>query len=172
MKRYIQRIFFGLVIIALAQATWHYQRLPERVATHFALTGEADGWMPRGEHMAFQVGTVTFVAVFLLGLARFSHKLPDHFINLPHREHWLAPKNRAATFDWLAGMLLGLGSVLLLFFIALFQMLFEANLAPVPRLALQPLPFFAGLFVFFTALVVLLMFRFRRPPTEPGKRRR
>ena len=172
MKRILPVIFSLLVVAALAQAGWQHGRLPERVASHFGFDGRADGWMTRDELVASQAGLVLCLAALIGGLARFTSKVPDRFINLPHREHWLAPGRRAETFGWLERLLLGLGSLLLLFFGWLFQQTFEANLLPEPRLSLQLLPLMVSLFVFTTGLVTMLMFRFRLPPGAARSRRR
>ncbi len=173
MKRFIQGLFVLIVMAALAQAAWHHQHLPERVATHFDQEGHPDDWSSRDTHIAFQVGIVLGIAGLMLVLARFNIRLPDKFINIPHREYWLAPARRAATCDWIAGILLAIGCVLTLFLGFVYQQVYEANLLPEPRLALQLLPLIVGLFIFGTSLVVMLMFRFGRPPepTRRGRRR-
>ncbi len=171
MKRTAQWLLLALVAASLAQAAWQHARLPERVATHFDLAGQANGWMARDTHTAFHVGTVLFITGLMFGLARFLPKLPDQLINLPHREHWLAPERRAATFEWMAGLLLGLGCIAQIVFLFIFQQVYEANLMPEPKLPLKAGPFFIGLFGFIAGLVALLMFRFRLPWREPGNRR-
>ncbi len=163
MKRTAQWLLLALVVASLAQAAWQHARLPERVATHFDLEGKANGWMARDTHTAFHAGTVLFIATLMFGLARFLPKLPNQYVNLPHREHWLAPERRVATIKWMAGLLLGLGCICQIVFLFIFQQVYEANLMPVPSLPLKAVPFSIGMFVFIAGLVALILYRFRRP---------
>ena len=38
-----------------------WERMPERLAVHFDWSGAADGWMSRGESLAFDAGVLLFV---------------------------------------------------------------------------------------------------------------
>ena len=38
-----------------------WDRIPERLAVHFTLAGEPDGWMSRGQSLAFDLGILLFV---------------------------------------------------------------------------------------------------------------
>jgi len=88
--------------------------LPARVATRFDAAGRANGWMDRANHLLFMelfgLGLPLFIAA-LFYLIRF---LPAHGFNLPHRDHWLAPERRGATYAfifvrglWLSCLTLG-----------------------------------------------------------------
>jgi len=89
--------------------------LPDCVATHFGASGAANGWMSRDAYRTFMLisGPVTAFFPLLVGLAMRS--APARFINLPHRDYWLAPERRDATFAWLRGHMSWLCILLLLF---------------------------------------------------------
>jgi Na+/proline symporter len=163
-KNVLQALFLALVASALAQAVWQHDRLPERVATHFNAAGEANGWMSRDGQTAWHIGAVLFIAGLLEGIAWLSPRLPAQYINLPHRDYWLAPERRAATQAWLAGLTLGLGCAIILFFIGLFHLVYRANLAgsvlPVVPVGLLSL----GLLLTVGFVILGVLARFARPP--------
>ncbi len=71
--------------------------LPDRVATHFGIDGQPNGWMTRS-------GYIAFISAFGLGLPAFtiiaaflSRFLPSWMINIPNRDYWLAPERRPYT---------------------------------------------------------------------------
>jgi len=75
--------------------------LPERIATHFGIGGQPNGWMSRSGYVAFissfGVGLPLFLVVVFV-LCRF---LPVWTVNIPHREYWLSPERRSQTYDYL-----------------------------------------------------------------------
>ena len=164
MKRPLQVLFLALVLAALAQVFWQHDRLPERVATHFNAAGQANGWMTRGQHAAWHVITLLFLAGLFQGIAWLQPRLPREYVNLPHREYWLAPERAAATHAWVAGAVLLLGCALMLFFIALFQLIYQANLSTPPRLNLAVWWLTGGLLTVLAGVMIVLLAKFGRKP--------
>lgn len=169
MPRAAKILFLIIVAIALLQAGWHYAHLPETVATHFDLEGKANGWMPRGNHFALQAGLVIVLGVLFGNGGRLLHRLPDRFINIPHRDYWLAKERRQTTLAALDSMFGALGIVVLGFFMAMFQQIYLANFTG--TLTLKMTPLIIGQFVFIVGLICIMMFRFR-PPSNQGPRQR
>jgi len=162
-RRLAQILFFTATFTALALAVRQHGSLPERVATHFGANGQPDGWMSRDSHTLGQVGITIFMAGLFFSLSLFLPRVPDRFINLPHRDYWLAPSRRAATFAWLAAMFLWLGALLQAFLGHVFREVWRANLAARPELRLNSLWLQISLFLLVVGLVITLLFRFRRP---------
>lgn len=165
MKHSLPILFLLLALAVSAQALWQHDRLPERVATHFNLAGQADGWMSRDNQTKAHIGLVLFIAVLLEGLARLSPRLPDGLVNLPHRDHWLAPGRRAATHAWLAGLFRLIGCVLMMFFFALFHLVYRANLSSTPMLTGPAGLLVGGLLATVGLLLAAVFLRFARPPS-------
>lgn len=164
MKHLLPVLFLSLVLAVITQAFWQHDRLPERVATHFNLAGQADGWMSRDNQTKAHLGLVLFIAVMLEALARLSPRLPDGLVNLPHRDHWLAPERRAATHAWLAGLIRLIGCVLMAFFLALFHLVYRANLSGTPMLTAPAGLLVGSLLAIIGLLLVGVFLRFARPP--------
>lgn len=90
---------------------WAYPRLPERVATHFSLTGIPDGFSGRAEFVMWYSLMLVLVASGLLVLARVLPRMPPELINIPHREHWLEPPRRASTLRYVERLVLEITAV-------------------------------------------------------------
>jgi XapX domain-containing protein len=138
-------------------------RLPERVATHFGLEGQPDGWMDRTAHLrcmaVFGLAFPLFVPAICYGL-RF---LPDRFFNLPHRDYWLAPQRRPETMAYLYRHSLWFASLALGFVIGIHYSVIKANSLMPPHLPAPLILGVAGGFLAGTAVwVVKMLSHFRR----------
>jgi hypothetical protein len=162
-RRLARILFFAATLTALALAARQHGSLPERVATHFGADGTANGWMSRDGHSVGQIAITFFVAGLFYVLTLALPRLPDRFVNLPHRDFWLAPKRRAETFAWLSSMLFWLGALLQSFLAYVFHEVWRANLSIPPALRLNSLWLQLSLFILTAGLVITLLFRFRRP---------
>jgi uncharacterized membrane protein len=164
MKRLLQAAFLALVLVAWSQAIWQRAHLPERVASHFNSAGDANGWMTRNAQLGWQIGTVTFVAALLQGIAMLQPRLPTAFINVPNRDYWLAPSRRAASDARIGNMVRSIGCLVLLFFIALFHLVYLANLSPAPRLSPVLGSLSALLLLAIVGIVATTVLHFARKP--------
>ena len=165
MNRVVTVIFAGLVVLSVAQALWQHNGLPETVASHFDARGKANGWMSRGTQTAWHLGTVFFMAAMFEGIARLNRRIPDEFINIPHRDYWLAPARRADTIAGLGTLVRLMGCVLLAFFIGVFHQIYRINTGGgdiTLAVALLSLAMLAALGVIFGTFII----RLTRPPTD------
>ncbi len=131
----ISMLTFVLIEIAVAAfiATTTGQ-LPDRVASHFAAGGLPNGWMTRDGYLAFMLAfAVLLPAIVVAGVAVVPH-LSHRRIKIPHRDYWLAPERRAATFSSLASRACWLGCLIALFLAGLHYAILEANATVPPRL--------------------------------------
>jgi uncharacterized membrane protein len=163
-KNAFQAVFVALVLAALGQTLWQHDRLPERVAAHFNSSGQADGWMRRGLHTAWHVGTVLFLTAIFQGLAFLPSRLPKEYINLPHRDLWLAPERAAATHARVRSTVLLMGCAVMVFFIALFHLSYRANLTSQPRLGGAVWWLTGGLLAVVFGATAALLAKFGRKP--------
>ncbi len=140
------------------------QSLPPVVASHFAASGRANGFMPRSAYL----GLILFIAVGVPLLLAFVHRLvrfvPPHLVNLPNRDYWLAPERVTETLAFLQNHGIYLSVLLTAFLCFIHWLVVDAN-------RLQPPHFSASLFVTGLALFLLavsiwigvLIVHFRRP---------
>jgi uncharacterized membrane protein len=137
--------------------------LPPVMASHFDAQGRADGFQGRSAFVLTAVGMqLGFLAVFAL-LPWLIERMPARLINLPHRDHWLAPERKAQTvarmavlLDWFALATVGLLA-------ATFELVLRANLEQRP-LANGPMwLLLASYFVFLALWIARFVRAFPRP---------
>lgn len=156
--------FLGVTIVAcFGQLIYWYPLLPDVVPSHFDGNGNADGSMSRPAYVAL-IGALQLL--FLVGLPLLGMsigKLPNSMINIPNKEHWLAPERRDQTmtvnlhflivFGWMSGWLM-------------FSIFHLTSLVAVEvRETINPEFYFVmGVFVIaMFGAVVWLLLRFRKP---------
>lgn len=138
--------------------------LPDRVATHFNLQGEPDGWMNRSSHLLFFSVIGVVLPLGTVGASLWLRHAPDSTINIPRREYWLAPERRSETLGFLSGSLQWLACELLVFLLGIQILVVRAN-------RLQPVQMETTLLWILSALLVAAIAvwtiatlrRFRRP---------
>jgi uncharacterized membrane protein len=121
-------LLIALCLLSLGQAAWYHPQLPGLVATHFNLDGQADGWMPRAHLFQSQVVFALGLTVFFAVLAFVGPLLPDSLLQLPHKEYWFDPRQRAETRRQITNMILSSGCGALAFLLFLRQRIHQANL--------------------------------------------
>lgn len=102
------RLAFGVVSAAYgAVLVWLAATLPNRVPLHFDSSGDADSWGSRAEALLLWtfLGLVMLVGGALL--ARFATGGSGAWLNLPHKDYWLAPERRTAFRRRFEGDMLG-----------------------------------------------------------------
>jgi uncharacterized membrane protein len=158
-------ILLLLTLLAVAQAAWYYPLMPDPVASHFRADGRADAVQSRAAFFGLYGVVLAGILALGLGLPALLSWMPDAWINLPHRDYWLAPERRARTIAGLAGRLEWFGVATMGLLVAVFQLAFQANLRPEHRLDSGMMWVLLGCYL--TAVVVWMvgMLRaFRTPP--------
>ena len=134
--------------------------LPERVATHFGASGQADGWMSRSKHMiAFSLFGVGFSG-FVIGICYVIRFLPPTVLNVPRPDYWRSPEHFREACEFMFRHSFWFGAMTSAWLAVLHYLLVQANRKPVPALDAKAvwgltLAFLAG-----TAVWVLSMVRF------------
>ena len=107
----------------------------------------------------FQVG----MPLFLVGVTAVTRYLPPGLVNIPNRQHWLAEPHRTETLRYLNRMIAWIAVLYALFFIAINQVTYMANLTG----GNLNLTWFIAILVSFLIAIMILVFailkRFRKP---------
>ena len=151
---------YALFVATLAASSaW----LPDRVAGHFGIHGDPNGWMDRGGYL-LSMGIAGLILASLAPLLAFlTPRLPRNLVNIPHRNYWLGPKHIQATTDYLSGFALRIGWLGLLMVFGLHLLVVQANLEQPPRLSSAGLWTLMALFLTgVLASTVALVLRFSR----------
>ena len=148
----------------LALAVLSLFLLPERTAIHFGAGGEANGWAPRHVHILLSVATSLLLFLLLYTVPLWTFKVPAKWINLPHKDYWLAEENRPRAQAILARLLYEFGAAIFLFLFVTGLLVLQANLAPPPRLNEPVLLGALALFLLYTVAWCVRLYRgFRMP---------
>jgi len=143
----------------------NYGALPERVATHFGVSGEANGWMGRQEFVLFQAGLLALLASVFFLLPRLLAGMPARWVNVPNRDYWLTPEHRPEFDALLAGSMAWMGVLVLGLMVSILALTVKVNLSPSPRLPASAAGLLLGLFVAAeVAWFVLFLSRLLRRP--------
>jgi hypothetical protein len=146
-------VIFGL--LGIIQAYVISGDLPENAATHFGVSGAANGWMSPAVFFWFMVGMYAIMtAAFTL--------VPVDMMNIPHKDHWLAGEERQRTLEYIDRNYSTMGLVSQLFLMAVAWLVYDANTAQPPRLNVAFAPIVIG-FVGYTLWWTAKFYRrFRR----------
>ena len=109
-------IFLLVVAFAIVFVLSTSQFMPDIVGSHFGLAGHADSLMPRGFYIRFMLSLLLGLPLLLVVIPNLFLSSSTARINLPNRDYWLAPEQRADTIAFLRNHNLRLGSILILFF--------------------------------------------------------
>jgi len=115
-------------ILFFAYVASSYGELPARVASHFDILGRPNGWMSRETCVGFTVGLGIFMPALVVGAMAGADRIPVSFINLPHRDYWLAPERRRETSSLLLLYALWFACLNVLFVTGLHGLIVQANL--------------------------------------------
>lgn len=164
MIRWLRLSIFLAVVAGGAIAAWYWPALPERVASHFDGAGRPNGWSSRGGFVGLMLGMTVFHAALFLGIEQVVRRAPARWINLPHKEEWLAPGREARTREILAGHLLALGLATIVLVDLVSAMTLATNAGSAPRLGAGAWILLAGFVATTLGIVVRMLVVFGRRP--------
>lgn len=161
--RFSRLLLLSLIILALLQVAYYGPRLPDRMATHFDGAGAADGWSSRTEFTVMSLAMALGMGLIFLGTTAWLDRIPNAWINLPHKEYWLAPERRTATLDAFAREMEWLGAATLVLLLGITQLTIEANLTGSGSLGNGFWLLFGSYMLYVVIWVVLLLRRTYAP---------
>jgi hypothetical protein len=164
MRRLSLVLFVTLLIAGVAFIVGTIGQLPPRVASHFGVAGQTNGWMSRDGYALFILGFGTLFPMFIVASLAWLPHVMSRGVKLPNRDYWLAPARRGETLAALEAFGGWLGCLLVLFIAALHYTILEANTSVPPQLPATLLWTVLGGFIAATvAWQALFYLRFRTP---------
>jgi uncharacterized membrane protein len=150
--------FAGYVWLTAAQ-------MPDNVATHFGASGAPNGWMTRAGHVQFTIIFGALVPAFILGIFATIRHFGDRWVNIPHKDYWLAPERRQATFDFIQRQGFWFAGMFILFLAAIHYSILAANARTPVALPASDVGWIAGPYLLATiAWVAVFIGHFYRKP--------
>jgi serine/threonine-protein kinase len=125
----IGRILFIIVLFfCFFEMTRLWSIMPDPMAAHFNIAGNADRFAPKAEAFRFQLQTLLIVTLVSLPVQALFLVLPPEIVNMPNRAYWLAPERRKETMGRLSDFGSLMFAVILLTVQAAFELSAYANL--------------------------------------------
>ncbi len=144
--------FYFIIILALVEAAYFYNLLPERAATHYNFEGQPDAWSSKSLIILINVGVIILFAILFRFLIFITPKLPEGLINLPNKYYWLSDRRKVETYKIITNFLFWTVDISLLFFVFLFLLIYRANInnysSIAPEIWILMIAYIAALSVF------------------------
>lgn len=160
-------IFMLIILFAVIHLAYYYPRLPERMASHFDISGNVDGWLNKETFLVIYVVILLVLTGMTAGTIFLFSKLPTNAINIPHRNYWLSPERREKTQKFIVEYTLWFNNATLAFFVAITHLTFRVNLGEVLRLENHLFWLVFIIYILFTIIWTIHLFiYFKKPPTK------
>jgi serine/threonine-protein kinase len=166
-RRFALIAIASIWVVMAARLAGVWGQLPARMATHFNGRGQADGWMSRDGFTLFWFGMQLGVLAVMWTIPLWLRPMPNHMINVPNRDYWLAPERRSQALArlgrWGAWFTVGLTALMA----AVLEQVLRANLAPAPQLS--GIYYLLVGFLVFVALMLWRLYTDFRAPVSPDR---
>jgi uncharacterized membrane protein len=156
--------FICLAVFAIVFVVYTGSYLPETVATHFGVDGEANGWMTRGGYLLFMLSFMFGVSSFVsLVVGTLPRKFPQ-WTNVPNGQYWLAAERRDESLNFLSAHGKRLGCLILMMMLGMHYTVLIANHLRPPAL---PASTFSSIIIGFALALVWWIVRLYRRFAKP-----
>jgi len=156
-----------LIVVCLLMMAYYYPQMPQRMASHFAADGRANGWQSRQAFFVVMLLVTSTSAIVGFLAPRQIAARSNARINLPHRDYWLAPERREETMLFISATMAWFACGILLVLISGTFLALQANLAPDHRFNSEAMLVVLGGFLLgLLGLVVRLVRHFRNVPAS------
>jgi hypothetical protein len=143
----------ALLVCGAGVFVWISSRaLPDTVASHFATSGKATGFLPRAIYVRLTLTLVVVVPLAVNLLASLSLRNTNAAIKLPNRDYWLAPERRRESVDFVRRHIARFSRMLMVFGCYVHWLVVRANALTPP--ALSSPWFIAGLIAFLVSTLI------------------
>ena len=154
---------FGSALLFVVSVICQAPLLPERVAVHFNLAGQPNGWMTRGQHLWMILLLGFGLPALVIGLCYCTRWFPPSMLNAPNAAYWRSPDRYPKARQILMRWAYGFGAISLQWVAALNHQVVEANRVDPPFLDPVPILVLTGLFLAATGVsITLLLIRFMK----------
>ncbi len=168
--RYGRIFFVAVILICIFDTARLWGVAPAQMAAHFNLQGDPDRFVGKLEFFSFELQTLLTVILVSLPLQALFLVLPPRWINMPHRDYWLAPERASETINRLSSFGAILFGIILLAIQIVFDFAVSANLhTPIHYNAMGMFAVMLVALIACGALQVWLMLSFRLPATATSQ---
>lgn len=158
-------LYAFLMLVCLLMMAYYYPQMPQRMASHFAADGRANGWQSRDAFFVLMLLVSSTSAIVGFLAPRQITAKANAKMNLPNREYWLASERREQTMRFISATMAWFACGILFVLISGTFLALQANLAPERRFNSEAmLAVLGGFLLGMLGLLVRLVRHFRRVP--------
>jgi len=159
------RLALPLFVLAVAYALFFgylaatFNALPAKIASHFDVHGQPDGWMSRADDVEILTAVALLVPAIVIGGMGGAGRIPVSFINQPHRDYWEDTGRRKTALGLLLRYAVWFAALNVLFLTGAQALIVEANLNPLHTLDMPRLTTGVIVYLVLTAIWTALLLR-------------
>jgi uncharacterized membrane protein len=158
-------LFLTILAAGILQCLHDFPFLPERLASHFGASGNANGWMTKSQFLMTYAVVILPALVLEFWMPRRIGRRPDSRLNLPNKQYWLAPERRTETLAYFEKFFAWYGCAFLALEIFAMGLAMRANFQNPPVLPPGVMVFAIMAFVLFNiACITAMLRRFSKLP--------
>jgi hypothetical protein len=162
MNRLLGVAFFLLLAAAAVVIVATSSDLPPEVASHFGSQGKPNAWQSVGGYRAWILAAALALPCFTVFVIAWLPRRFPRLCKLPHRDYWLAPERRDATYAALASFAYATAIAQIVFALGIHYAIVMANAASPPRMPNETIvPVGIAFMVAIVAIVIGYRIRFR-----------
>lgn len=163
-KKIITAIFLSLIALLIIHSILTFLNLPKEIAFHFDLNGTPTSLGNKILLLFFDFGLLS-IFILLEITVFFLDKINPMYVSLINKDYWLAKEHIGETKEYFTKMFRLFDSFLIVFFIAVKQLLYQAN---VSKTSLNKSLFILSCLIFSAALIIWSIFLFKKFASKTG----
>jgi uncharacterized membrane protein len=162
-----RNLFLAILAAGILQCLHDYPLLPERMASHFGPSGNANGWMMKSQFLSVYVVVMIPALILEFWVPRKIGRTAGNRLNLPNKDYWLTPERRAETLAYFEMFFAWYGCAFLALEVFAMGLGMRANFRDPPQLPPGPIVFVIVAFVLFNvAGVTAVVRKFSKIPPQ------
>ena len=160
----VKLLWIFSILFLIYQVYSSYSYLPERMATHFDMSGNPNGWSSKNSFFV-----TWYIMIFLVNgifylISKIIHKIPESMINIPNKRYWFETKERKKeSINRVIAILPGTAFLLNIFWSFIYESILHNNTGMGFNLPVW------GMFVYVAIMMILILgytiFSFKKPKT-------
>lgn len=156
-------ISLAIGVLSVLRVALVWDRLPERLASHYGASGQPNGFMMRSDFFIFYGGIFGFVIGLFFAMPTLLSIIPRELVNIPHREYWTTDEQWPEAVERMSRWMAWFGVAMATLAAGVLQLVLRSNLTHEP-LENGPMLLLLGGFFVFTGIWLVALYRMFRPP--------
>jgi len=153
------------ILFLIYQGYSSYSYLPERMATHFDMSGTPNGWSSKYSFFVTWYITIFFMNGMFYAISKLIHRIPESMINIPNKKYWFETEERKKkSIKKVVAMLPGMSFLLNIYFSFIYESILRSNTGKGFNLPIWGMFIFVAVIMIFTFGYIYL--NFRKPKTH------